>query len=271
MALGPLETLIAATEPNGSLQGLQGNLGSFYSSLIQGSKHPYRRLIVQKTLQVAESMANLAALTGRFADAGESHQFLVAATLELDLRHFHIEIRILYDKIAELLNASARKKMQLYDSFSKLMTKLQTDPERIRQLLGDQVTQSLSNQSHFELFRDLRDRMVHHGAAARVFPNTKDGLSFTVRRSEFRKILIQLNDFSSILEQNENYVIRTDRYLAICIAIVVQYVESLIDPLASLLSMPNYRSFRGSLSFPNVNTIRKWAFDCVRNLAKDSL
>ncbi|RTL37187.1 MAG: hypothetical protein EKK48_24070 [Candidatus Melainabacteria bacterium] len=83
------------------------------------------------------------------------------AYLKTDIHAFHAEIRSMFDAVAKTISDSASKSKQLKETYSQLRTQCQNEPNRVRNLIGAELTELICSNDWFEESRDLRDSIIH--------------------------------------------------------------------------------------------------------------
>lgn len=84
------------------------------------------------------------------------------AYVKTDFHAFHAEIRSMFDSIAKTISDSTTKSNQLKDTYSKLRTQCRSDPGRVQNLIGKDLTDFISAGDWFEESRSLRDSIIHY-------------------------------------------------------------------------------------------------------------
>lgn len=104
------------------------------------------------------------------------------AYVETDIHSFHVELRSLFDAIAETCGTIAKKKGQLpQTSFDALRNDLISKPKRIPQLLSMDVCDLIKHADWFTHLRSHRDNIVHNRRDAWVNLNKTKQVVFRMQ------------------------------------------------------------------------------------------
>jgi hypothetical protein len=97
----------------------------------------------------------------------------------LDVEHFFVSLRSLFDYAGEVCEAVAAKPSQLPTSFHDLFKLCQAKNQRTETLLGGEVANAIRDCGWFAAIRETRDGIVHYGALTLALPGF-DTVSFKV-------------------------------------------------------------------------------------------
>lgn len=107
----------------------------------------------------------------RMAKSGQLDHMSWLFFATLDVEHFYVALRSLFDHLAGVCDAVATKKNQCPTSFSTLWLWCGEMPERAERLLGADLVSLVRACDWFESARDTRDGIVHFGALTLAFPS----------------------------------------------------------------------------------------------------
>ncbi|MGZ5127184.1 MAG: hypothetical protein ACXWC1_30795 [Burkholderiales bacterium] len=112
-----------------------------------------------------------------------------AAFAELDVEHFHVEMRSALDYVAKAIGAAAGKSGQVRDgSFNKLSKWIEGDKKN-RRRLGEDLAALVDEAPWFPSVKGIRDAIVHNGANSAVFFQPEEGISFQVHGDQFTNLV----------------------------------------------------------------------------------
>jgi hypothetical protein len=97
----------------------------------------------------------------------------------LDVEHFFLSLRSLFDYAGEVCESAASKPGQLPTSFHALFNLCQANNRRAETLLGAEIASAIRDCRWFPAIRATRDGIVHYGALTLALPGF-DTVSFKV-------------------------------------------------------------------------------------------
>lgn len=114
---------------------------------------------------------------------------------QLDIEHYFIQLRSIFDYLAVCISASATKKGQLPKSFRALKNSISRHQKKIH----PDIVAMISTADWFDEIRDVRDGLIHEGAQTLIFDDETDSILFQVHpasgvRSMISKKHMMYND-----------------------------------------------------------------------------
>ena len=95
---------------------------------------------------------------------------------QVDIEHFHTEIRSAMDYVAKIVSMFSDCHGQLPDSFNRLQNRI----EKYQHKLNSKIFSLIQEARWFYDIRYVRDFLVHNGADTLVFSSPQDGILFQV-------------------------------------------------------------------------------------------
>ena len=186
---------------------------------------PYAHIFqdVWNCLSLVERLewTNQEARRGRLA-AGRYYQWAT-----LDIEHFHVEVRSVYDYVAKCIGAvAARPGSVPTGSFEKLYNWVVGSKSRGR--LDTDLAELIRSAEHFVLMRGVRNSIVHQGGHTMVFMDANDGILFQVHQNLRRLVSVHGLMF------NDN-VVYFRRYAALVLGSSLLLLERLAEVLTQRL------------------------------------
>jgi hypothetical protein len=220
----------------------------------------------QGMMNVEQDIWNVCTLIQRLewlrnlAIKGKVGAFIWMQFASLDIEHFHVELRSIFDYVAEILRNLAKKPGQLPEhSFRKLYDKV-NEKTRHRDNLGEEASDLILSASWHSELRGIRDAILHQGAHTLVFGSPTDGILFQVHKSGFQQ-LVKHND---ALMWNENVVdfqLYAGLYFAKAIVFLEQLGKFLATRFPQQLPNPNARA-----NFGGFGILRDWMSRLLMNV-----
>ena len=181
---------------------------------------------------------------------------------EVDIEHFHVEIRSALDYLAKAIVAAAPKPGQTPDgSFNKLGNWIKRDANN-RVKIGEQLAALVEAAPWFPSVRGIRNATVHDGARTAVFHNPEEGISFQVHSEGFRNLINE-----PVLMFNAN-VVDFQLYAALLITDLLSYLDRVAETLCGpLVGRQTFNAKLYSSGFP---IYLAWASRLLLALERDA-
>jgi hypothetical protein len=168
----------------------------------------------------------------------------------LDIEHFHIEYRSIFDYVAQIIREIANKPGQIPDSFRGLQEWLNKNPGN-RARLGEELANLVDSVDWFPDIQDLRDSMIHRGAFTLVFLDPEEGILFQSLGNSLKPLIK-----NETVMDNEN-VVDFQLYCALYLCRLLLFLEELAKIIRSKLSIEK-RSQQAKSYSPGFELLISW-------------
>ena len=169
-----------------------------------------------------------------------SYRDLWSKYAQLDIEHFHFEIRSIMDYLSLIINISSNKANQLPESYNGLTDFALKNSQKGIKLYGEEIHNLLIKFSKWFIFqRKIRDDIIHRGFECLVFGNPSEGILFMINNIKFKKSIDNDYLFFNEIVFNKNGVLSFEKYAVINISVVVYLLENISE---ILLRKFNYNS-----------------------------
>lgn len=152
----------------------------------------YQR-IIQNLQRITTDLWNIGTLLTRiewmrqYAVAHPEFVEMWRSFVSVDIEHFHIEYRSIFDYAASTLHVIVKNPKSIpqksyRELYEWLLTKPKNEEERQKRAeqLGHPIADLITPTSWFMNFRDIRDSLVHRGSHPFVFGEPEDGTWFQI-------------------------------------------------------------------------------------------
>jgi hypothetical protein len=162
-----------------------------------------------------------------------------AMYIQTDIHAFHLELRALYDLIAQAIDSIAEKPGQLPGSFHALRSLCNRNRDDANKRIGYDLVEVIRKCDWFDHFRDVRDSIVHYGKSVEVkllLPN--DIICQTDLAKGDKKIISTYEEFMW-----RNWILFRP-YAGYHLAMLIDLLNSVAIEGASKLNLEPYESIK---------------------------
>lgn len=173
------------------------------------------------------------------------------APCDIDL--FHVEIRSLFDYLAQIIGLISDSPGQVPESFHKLRNWIVKGDNRQR--LGDDLAQLALSCDWFDDMREVRNTIVHGGGFTMVFPE-QNRILFQIYKG------IRTSIKTPEIMYNEN-VVDFELYAGLYIGYLIAYLEKVVATIETRLNI-NTLTDRTKGYCPGVSVMQDWINKVLR-------
>lgn len=156
---------------------------------------------------------------------------------QVDIEHFHTEIRSAMDYVAQIVAIFSKCDGQLPQSFNRLHQRI----AKFKNKINKEIFSLIQKTHWFSDIRHVRDSLVHYGGDTVVFCRPQDGILFQIYDSKQSNLINK-----KYMLFNEN-VVYFDKYAALYYAHILVFLDSLGGILIN--SLPNRNGIGGVRSY----------------------
>lgn len=180
---------------------------------------------------------------------------------EINIKHFYVDYRSLFDFIAKAIVSRAYYPDQIPNySFNALKNWINKHPTRVKKL-GNDLADVVMSCDWFKDIKYVRDSILHWGASVLVFYN-KDKILFQIYDERAKRYILE----PEIIMSNEN-VADFELYAGLYIGYLIAYLEEVSEVIISSLNL-NIKKLTSKSEYGELHIIYKWIEKVLHKLDK---
>ncbi len=184
---------------------------------------------------------------------------LFGSFITLDIEHFHIILRSLFDNLASMISATASKEKQLSDSFNQLIDRAKNKPNHFIKLTNIELHKTLLDyEDWFISLRTIRDDIAHRNFDSLVFGNQNEDIYFWIKNGNRNDSIKSSYPYYDLIRYNIHDVVSFTKYSGINFALLINLIEEISMNIMQRHNI-QYSNLKTGISSAGFEIAKKWA------------